>query len=234
MDNLEKLTGRIISDAEEFARGLLESAESNIAEINDATQSNIDYIKRDFASRAEKEEKAILDRAEAAADSISRDYMLSAKAALLDSVFDTVKERLQKLAISGSEEYIGLLADLLCKVILSEAQSETANADYYRSGELTLNTGYIASFCARDLAGGDHSVAETAIAKAAQDLSGIGKTLKVSDVPADIDGGFILRSGNIEYNCSLTALVAGYRAAHEGEIYRYMFEQPELKHEKEI
>lgn len=227
MVNLEKLTGRIISDANEFARGLLESAQSNIAEINDATQSNIEFINRDFATRAAKEEKAILDRAKAAAESISRDFVLSAKAELLDSAFDTVRERLQGIANSGSEEYIGLLARLLCKVILANAASEAVSAEYYRSGELTASAGYIASFGTRDLAGGENSVAAKAVSRALATPSVAVKTLKISDTPAPIDGGFILRSGNIEYNCSLSALVAGYRAAHEGEIYRMLFEQPE-------
>ncbi len=227
MVNLEKLTGRIISDAEEFARGLLESAQSNISEINDATQSNIEYINRDFASRAAKEEKAILDRAEAAAESISRDFVLSAKAELLDSVFHAVSERLQDMAHSGSEEYIGLLARLLCKVILADAASEAVSAEYYRSGVNTASAGYIVSFCARDLAGGENSVAAKAVSHALSTPAVAVKTLTLSDAPADMDGGFILRYGNIEYNCSLSALVAGYRAAHEGEIYRMLFEQPE-------
>lgn len=223
MVGLDKLTGRILSDAEEFARGLLESAKAEAAEISKAAEGKIDSIKNDYASRAEKEEKVIIDRAHASADSLSRDIILAAKNSLLDSVFAEAKERLVRLAESGSDEYINFLAKLLCKVGISAAESE--RTDVSGSDLFSESTELVALFCARDLAGGVASVAEKAVSKAAPELASTGKPLSVSDKPANIEGGFILRCGNIEYNCSLSALVAGCRASLESEIYCALFAQ---------
>lgn len=227
MVNLDKLTGRILSDAEEFARGLLESAQAEIAEVNREAQIKIDSIKSEYAARAEKEEKAIIERAEAVAKSLSRDVVLDAKTALLDKVFEQAKERLVGLAESGTDVYVDFLASLLCKVISSAAASEKTNAEYYRQGELLAENEYTVLFCARDLAGESSSVAEKATAEAASRIADTGKSVAVSSSPVNIDGGFILRCGNIEYNCSLSALVAGCRASLESEIYRNLFEQTE-------
>jgi Archaeal/vacuolar-type H+-ATPase subunit E len=224
MVNLEKLTGRIISDAEEYARGILDSAKSDIAELEDAARAKIEYIHAESDSRAEKESKAMLDRAAAASESASRAIILSAKTKLLDSAFEAALSRLKQLAVSAPADYKNLLVRLLVSVISSAAESETAHDEYYGSGELVSHELYTAAFCVRDLEGGSGSVASQVIAEASKKLSGTGKKLRAADNAADIDGGFILRSGDVEYNCSFSALMAGYRSEHEGEIYRMLFE----------
>lgn len=232
MTGLDKLTGRILSEAEEFARGLLESAQAEIAEIDKAKESKIGYIKNEYTARAEKEEKAILERADAAAGSLSRDIVLAAKTALLDNVFEQAKHRLLRLAESGSDEYVNILAALLRKTAAAAAASEQAASEYDEDDAPPAQSGYEALFGSRDLAGGSSSVANKAVLLAASELAKAGKTITVSGTPADIEGGFILRVGNIEYNCSLSALITGCRAALESEIYRMLFEQTE--HEKEV
>lgn len=229
MVNLDKLTGRIISDAEEYARGVLEAADSDLAELADASRTKIEYVRAESAAHASKEEKAALDRAVAASESAARGIILSAKTSLLDSAFEEARSRLLKLAESSSPEYRSLLTRLLVSVVSSAAASESEHGEYYESGELVAHDIYTALFCARDLRGGDGtSVASAVVADASSRLADTGKTLRVSDKAAVIDGGFILRSGDIEYNCSLATLVAGYRAEHESEIYRMLFDQPDM------
>lgn len=224
MVNLDKLIGRIISDAEEYGRGLLESSEGDLAEIADSSRSKIEYVNAESASRAARDADAIISRAKASAESMSRDIILSAKAGLLDRTFDEAYKKLLELA-GGGAEYVSFLTRLLVSVVSSAVKAEEENGEYYASGELVAYSDYVAAFCTRDLEGGERSVAASVTSAAAEKLSATGKALRVSDTAANIDGGFILRSGDIEYNCSLSALVAGYRSAHEAEIYRMLFKQ---------
>lgn len=92
MTGLEKLTGRILSDAEDFARSLLSSAEAEAAEIKKSAEAKIKNIKSEYAARAEKEEQVLLERAAASASSLARDIVLAAKASLLDEIYGEAKK----------------------------------------------------------------------------------------------------------------------------------------------
>ena len=220
MVNLEKLTGRIISDAEEYGRQLLEASRHDIDEIKDAAASKAAYIKADYASRAAKEAEGIKSRAEASSDSESRAVLLAAKTGLLDRAFGEAYKKLLQIAAdpNNRNEYTAFLSRLLVSVITGAADEENAHREYYTSGELISHRGYSVLFCARDAG----AVSDAVIAGASKSLpKGISVTSDGRN--ADIDGGFILRSGDIEYNCSLETLAAQYRAAHEGEVYKLLF-----------
>ena len=48
--------------------------------------------------------------------------------------------------------------------------------------------------------------------------------LRLADLPADIDGGLILRYGNTETNCSISALLEEMRRGLESRISAILFE----------
>lgn len=56
-------------------------------------------------------------------------------------------------------------------------------------------------------------------------LSGCGLNVSVSQTPVDIDGGFVLKKGNIEENLGISALIASNRDKLEDYINRELFAQ---------
>jgi len=231
MTGLEKLTGRILSDAEDFARSLLSSAEAEAAEIKKSAEAKIKNIKSEYAARAEKEEQVLLERAAASASSLARDIVLAAKASLLDEIYGEAKKRLVTLAESGSDEYVDLIARLLVKTANTAIESEKISAQYGDDDAPAALDDYVALFCSRDV-NGNPSAAEKAVKKAVTELKKLGKTISIQKAPYNFEGGFILRCGNIEYNCSISSLIESCRATSEGEIYRMLFEQADQNEEE--
>lgn len=196
MKGINKITERITQNAEQ-----------EIAAIIRESQSKADDITARYTEAARKESIEILSRGQAAAEERmerlagvamldSRKLELSVKQEMLNLVFDTAFERLNRL---GEEEYIALLAKLAAKASHNgKEEILLSKEDRVRAGEK--------------------------IVQIANGLIPGGGSLTLAADTRTIKGGLILRDGDIETNCTFESLIRLLKSEKSTELAGILFD----------
>ena len=216
MNSSEKITGRIIAVAQSEADEIL------LAARNDADAITSEYKKKaaEIAANAESEVSAdteiIRSRTVASAQKIKRNLLLEAKNAKIDEAFEKARQKLLGLP---DGDYEKMLSIMLVSTVKKQIESEKLSLEQDTDGEITVCESYSVI-----LSGADKKRVSADMIKDASVLAlASGKTLSLSDENADIDGGFILRCGDIEINCSIGLILSQMRDTLEGDVYRILF-----------
>lgn len=177
-----------MSGIEKITARLLEECEAECASIEDAAA----LAAANTLAAAETQGRQIIAEAEAKAKAEAERIKAGARsAAELDAGREQLKTKVTLIdeALKKAQWYLhSLNTEDYFKVLFSLA----ARSRQKGVGELHLN--------AKDLARMPSSF-----------LNQLGAGIRVSDVPYDIEDGFILVYGDIEMNCTFSALFAEYR-----------------------
>ena len=196
MNGIEKISARILADAEAEAAAIRGQAEEKAAQIA------ADYDKKIAAEQqrlsAEAEAAKQLERDQGVARMAARRQLLETKQALVDKAFRQAEQQLRSLP---QAEYEALCAHLACGASTSGCE------------ELI--------FSAEDR----ERVGAAVTAKANELLQKAGKPaqLTLSAETRPIRGGVVLKNGLIETNCSLGTLVDGLRPELSGKVAARLF-----------
>ena len=178
-----------------------------------------------LAARNEKAAEEREERLVSAAQMEARKTLLTAKQEMVERAYQRALEKLRSLP---QEQYVELLAALLVRasstgreeVVFSPEDREGAGkAAVARANEL------LAKEAAPELPLGDGVVANL-LNKVAAGVSAFAQgtaMLAVSEETRDISGGFILKDGRIEVNCTFDALVRAEREQTAGEVAKLLF-----------
>ncbi len=222
LNGLEKITDKILSDARERAEKILDTARTECERIKSEHRAAADVTRNALAEDAEREGKEMIARAKASAVSYRRNLILQTQSDLIDGVYESALAGTQALA---PEAYTELLIGLLTAAMLEQAEAETVSRRFADEEEIAPIERYEILMNARDR----DRYANDVIAGAKKKLAG--KLPKeqlamicIGERPVGIDGGLILRAGQVESNCSLSALFAQLREETEGEVSRALFE----------
>lgn len=221
MTGLEKITGRILDAAKADAKATLDDATARAGAIRADYTARAEALHAKLCADAEKEGEDIIRRAKSSAAMTRREVLLRAKSDLIDETFRYAAKELYSLSRA---DYTEFLAILLVRVLCEQEQTERESRELYGEEDAPDYSTYELFFNEKDR----REVAEEAIT-AGRRFS-VGKLdravldrLKLSDECADIDGGFILRCGDIETNCSIGALLAEARSTREAEVCAALF-----------
>lgn len=220
MNGLDKITDRILTDAKEKARGILEEAQSDCRKAAQDYADRADAIRDRIASRTMQEGEELIARAKASAAMTRRDILIATKAKLLNEAFEAAKAQ---ICDTDYGKYRELLVALLSCALLEQAQNEQASLEFgdeieeFDTFEVLMNKTDRARFGTAVLEGA-RKITERRIGSARTEK------LRLSDEEADIEGGLILRYGNVETNCSISALLAGMRRELEPKISAILFD----------
>ncbi len=197
MEGMDKITARIIADAER-----------EIAEIQRENDEKIEALTAEAQSAAEQESLELLTRGRRAAEE-RRERLsssaavechkleLAAKQELLEETFATAVEQLCSLPRG---EYLALIASLAAEAAEGGEQMILSPRDAEQYGtEVIL-------------------MANTALCAA-----GKRGELTLSAETRPIPGGFILSSGDVELNCAFDTLVRLRREKLEKEVAKILF-----------
>lgn len=178
MTGLEKITEKILLDAQKNCEKILEDGALQVKEI--LSQAKLD---------ADKKAKAVIDAAEAeaerknsiaksSAESITRNRYLEIRNAILNDIISAAYEYAERLP---DDEYFELLKKLCYKYV------QTGECVMYMSGSdlFRLPKGF------------EDEINSVVFEKGA---------IHVSDSPANIENGFILVYDGFEVNCTLRAV----------------------------
>ena len=224
MNGLNKITERILFDAKEKAREILETAQSECREIAESYAAKAEELRDEISAAAEAEGEALISRAKSAAAMTRRNLLLSARAALIDETFAAAGRELR-------DDSFGKYRELLVALLLSAVADQVNNAVQSAAfgDDLTEFDALEVLMNEQDRARYGNAVVEDARREVRRrfgtELAG---KLVLSEDVADVDGGLVLRYGSIEANCSLSMLISRMREELEREVAAVLFADCEV------
>ena len=219
MTGLDKIIERILADAKEEARIILETAQKDCRAAAEQHAARAEDIRTQIIEKAEAECEAIVASAKSNAATTAKSILLTKRAELIDRAFDEAKKEIKSTEFG---KYPELLTALLTSALVEEASAAATTVAY--GDEITEFDTYEVIFNEADREAYGETVVEDA-RRAVQRHIGAERAAKLtlSGETANIEGGLILRYGNIEANCSLAMLIAQMRKELEQQISRTLF-----------
>ena len=178
MTGLEKIIGKIERDSADKCRSMIADANTKAERIRKAAEDECEKVNEAVLAEIRIEGERATELAESAANQKSRQTLLAAKIEAINEALAQASKAIKNLP---AEEYFAALTALA----VSNAMSG--------SGVMRLSAG--------DLDRLPDGFEKNINSK----LNG--RSISVSDKPADISDGFILVYGDIEINCTVDALI---------------------------
>lgn len=197
-DGLEKIIRRIEEDASEKAAQILLEAKEQVENISREADREAARIRAEGQKKSASLRETLLERNRSAAHMQCQRELLAAKQQMIDETLSRAKKALQEL---DAKEYFAWAEGLLKKHVSSGA------------GQICFNE--------KDL----ERLPEDFMEKASKIAASAGGSLTLSETPAKIGGGFLLKYGGIEENCSIDALFEGEQERLRDEINEFLFKE---------
>ena len=219
MTGLEKVTGKIIADAEADARVILDKARAECEAIKAKYAAETEAEIEKLTDECDRECQALIIRARSSAAMAKRNAILEARAKLIDDAYTAAEKQIKNMT---GEQYLDLLQKMLRSALKNQLEGEEESMRLYGEDiapavyEVMLNSRDRETYGEKLLdayrAGYGARLSPTVLAK-----------LRLAPDTAPIDGGIILRCGPVETNCSLAMLMAANRRATEAKVSRILF-----------
>lgn len=221
LNGLEKITDKIIAEAQAKADKILADAQAECDRITAEYANRAEALKETLTDAAEREGMDLVSRAKATAQTSKRNLMLATRSDLIDEVFAGALDGTKKLV---NENYTDLLVGLLSAAMLEQLNAEQTSK-LYDEEDVEEPEQYEVLLNQRDR----DRIGKALIEGAQKKLSGKADAdklarLTLSDHTVQIDGGLILRCGSVESNCSLSLLFAQLREELEVDVSRALFD----------
>ena len=194
MNGIEKITARIETDAKGEIAEILREGEAKAAQIRASYQTQADLTAKAAAAAGKEAAQRQAERLESAAQMEAKQMLLAAKQSCLDEAFE--KARQQLLGLPD-----GQYSDLLAKI--------AAKASRTGKEEIILSAK-------------DHKRVGAKVAEKANFILGNGKLTLASDT-CEMDGGLILRDGQVEVNCAFETQLRVLREDMTAEVAAILF-----------
>ncbi|MDF2905333.1 MAG: hypothetical protein K0R34_654 [Herbinix sp.] len=198
MTGLEKILKVIEDDANAHAEEIISKAQNEANEIISAAKQEADKKCSEITAKSETDVQAVLSRAESAAALQEKKKILDAKQQIISNVITKARNSLTGLSDS---EYI----DIILKMAKKYAHNKEGVILFSRTDKNRLPAD-ISSKLTTALAGKP------------------GASLVVSEDVTTIDGGFVLKYGDIEENCSFDALFSSAKEELSDQVNAILFE----------
>lgn len=196
MSGLDKMKTRILDEAGQSAQEIIDQAKMQAQALKDKARTDAENEAAKILEQAEKDAADYARRIESSVDMRRKQAYLAAKQEIISRVLKKTYDMVMNLE---TEKYFDLLAALLEKYALPE------------SGEIC--------FSGKDL----ERMPEDFRAKIRAIAGKKGGSLRLSDKPKEIDGGFLLLYGGIEENCTIRAVFEAKREELSDQVNRFLF-----------
>lgn len=191
--SIEKITSKIIGDAEKEAKSVLDEAQASCDAILKKAREEADEILARAEKTGQTDREKLINRRKSVAEIDGRKILLEEKQKLISACFDKAVE---EIASMKPEAYVDFLTSLL------KSTNET-------EGELILNEK-------------DRGAIGEKLVKAAEKALP-GSRLTLSGETRDIEGGFLLKKGSVYVNGTVEALMDEAREELVGEVAARLF-----------
>lgn len=219
MTGLDKMTAKIIADAQAEADRILKDADAECEAINARYLAEAGAECARLGESAERECESLITRARSSAAMAKREAYLMAQSKLVDRAFAMAEKEILSLP---ADKYLDLLISMLKGAIKRQIESEKENREIYGEDtapeiyEVLLNY-HDREHYGKDLIEGLH---RNLVGK--MKLADLEK-VKLSSDTVNINGGLILRCGDVEANCALSMMFAEVRRTTEAKVSAALF-----------
>ncbi|MBQ7173431.1 MAG: hypothetical protein IJR88_04870 [Clostridia bacterium] len=232
MTGLDKITGKILAEADKEAKKILSEADDACKEIEEESKTAVEAIEKNFADEAKRQREEFSARTEASAKTRRRNLLLATEGELVDEVFRNAEATVLSY---DREKMLDLLTGLLANAMIEQVEAEAESIALYGAEDAVLPETYELIMNKKDRAtyGGAmiSGVGNKLIGKVPSEKLA---KLRLSDTTKNISGGFILRYGDIESNCSFDLIFAELRQKLEIEVSRALFEGAKAQEGKAV
>lgn len=178
MTGLDKIVEKILEQSQVNCNAILNDAAQQVKNIISQARETANKQSGEIIAKAEAEAKKIEAVSKSTAESITRNRYLEIRNAILNDIISAAYLEIEKFS---DEEYFAMLRRLCIKNVLEgECEMSLSGFDLGRlpdDFEMSINS----------------EIYEKG-------------AVHISDVPGDIENGFVLHYGDIEINCSLKAV----------------------------
>ncbi|MBE6557656.1 MAG: hypothetical protein E7661_01400 [Ruminococcaceae bacterium] len=219
MTGIEKVTGKILADARADAEAILQKADDTCAAVKAEYDARTKAEQDKLEEQANRECEALITRAKSSAAMAKRNVVLESRAALIAEAYATAEKEIRELPV---DEYVDLLVKMLKGALLRQLESERESLELYGEDirpekyEVLLNRNDREMFGARLM----EAIKHTQVGKISMSVL---DRVVLSSKDAKIDGGLVLRCGDMEANCSVGMMMAQVRRATEAKVNRTLF-----------
>lgn len=222
LNGLDKITGKILSEAQAKADKIIAEAQAECDKITAEYAARAEQIRSTLSEEAEKEGMDRVSRVRSAMATAKRNAIMQTKSELIDSVFDGALEGTLRLE---KEKYTALLSDLLATAFCEQVESEDLSRSLYGEEESILPARYEVLLNQKDHDRIGNDVIAGVKSKLASKVNAerLAK-LVLSEKTVAIDGGLILRYGDVESNCSFSLIFAHLRESLQAEVAAALFD----------
>ncbi len=219
MTGLDKIKDKIIAEAKLDATKIIEDAQKKCNEIFLRASGDADNIKAELDVAAHREAESIISRAKSGAALEKRNIIAQAKSHATDLAFETARKEILSLP---TEQYAEFLAKLLVSALNTQIEIEKTNFALY--GEESRQEPIDILLAQEDIARVGAQIIPVAKKLAAgKPVSELLGRTGVSVDAARIDGGMIVRIGDLDINCSVGALIDSAKERLEGDVAKILF-----------
>ena len=227
MNGIEKITARIQQDAGAELKAIRAQAEEQAAQIRSQYEAQAKAEAEKAAESCRQAAQQQLERLEGAAEMEAKTRLLTAKQACIDRAFERAREHLLSMP---EAEYVELLAKLAARSAATGREEIVLNArDRSAVGQKVAARAnqLLAQAAAPDLpeelkaskAGG---ILTKVVTGANALLQGTAMLTLAADT-AEIQGGLILRDGQVEVNCAFETQLRLLRESLAGQVAQILF-----------
>lgn len=232
MNGIEKITARIEADAKNEIAEILREGEAKAAQIRADYQSQADAAAKAAAAAGKEAASRQAGRLEGAAQMEAKKMLLAAKQSCMDAAFQKAKEQL--LALPDGE-YAALLARMAVRAAKTGREEIVLNAkDRQRVGlQVVAKANAMLAEAAAPESAGKAAKAAKAGNKAGEILSKVvtgasallqgTAMLTLAEETREMDGGLILRDGQVEVNCAFETQLRVLREDMTAEVAAILF-----------
>ena len=178
MTGLDKIVEKILEQSQVNCNAILNDAAQQVKNIISQARETANKQSGEIIAKAQAEAKKIEAVSKSTAESITRNRYLEIRNAILNDIISAAYLEIEKFS---DEEYFAMLRRLCIKNVLEgECEMSLSGFDLGRlpdDFEMSINS----------------EIYEKG-------------AVHISDVPGDIENGFVLHYGDIEINCSLKAV----------------------------
>ena len=222
MIGIDKIIEKILLEARNDASATIEEAKKKSLEIAESYAVKIEEAEAAANSEAQREADRIISRARASVEAAKRRALLEEQIKIIDDVFEEAFESIRSLP---EDKYCDFLVSVAARVLTEQIEIEKKRLEL--CGKSEKDTGIekyeiILNKKDRDSLGAAlvEGLRRTVIGKIRkEDLDAV----CVSREIAEITGGFILRFGDIEVDCSLSSIFAQVKEKLEATVSRKLF-----------
>lgn len=194
MTGLDKIIENIGAEARAKAQSIIEAAQEEAKQLLDEASNEASGECEEIVDSARGQVELTEKISQSNSELNGRKMMLRTRREILDGIMAEAVERLKKLP---DGEYFAVLEKLAVKY----AESGSGEIIFSKRDKARVPAGFIASVNAK-LPNGSLTIAEDTV---------------------ETDGGFVLRYGGIEENCTFDALAAQERERLSDELSRLLF-----------